>query len=563
MNPGDTPMSIDAWTQKNFSPNQSMVDSKDIKPLRVEVEFVETDWENWKRLADFELQYRIIQEGYQKLERGILEREFEDYLGREINRYLSPEQLEKINNSGNTPIDYLWNKLKPNIRAELMVRFLLKKRLISSVSISKNKKEYYVMYGFNNVLVDMETWGHDILTLFLGRFVSSSMLKDVDRIFRATAKLIPEEKLNPRNMIRLRGAVLDLTNLSLVKLEDVGDYFFDYAMPVFTNSTNLDELKLAIHDIQEDRYDIRLNKVYQFFRPRFSDEDWEYLVTGLGVILSPYRDKLLMIIVGEPHSGKSTLLSLIRKPIEPLVSSVSLSDMLRYEFGLEPLIGKYVWISSEKSELYITRVHILNLIFGESDTVEVARKHKSHAKLTSLKLGIMGVNDPPIIEEKVTGTADALLERLSIVTMTKPEDAVNIKNLAEMISAEEVFNFLLWCRRQLEKNDWKVKKLPKEDIVNILRETTNTASVFLEESPDIITGKDYRIEGQTLYALYVKWCSQKGVKPMSRNLFYAVLREKGLETYKRQGVVWVKGVGQASKDTKNDLAKYELTRFES
>jgi hypothetical protein len=540
-----------------------MVDNKEIKPLRIEVEFVETDWENWKRLADFELQYRIVQEAYQKLGRGTLEGEFEFYLKHEINRYLSPEQLEKLSKSEDPPIDYLWSKLKNNIRAELVVRFLLKKRLISSVSLSKNKKEYFVMYGFNNVLLDMDTWGHDIMTLLIGRFISSSMHSDVDRILRATARLIPEDKLNPRNMIRLRGAVLDLTNLSLVRLEDVGDYFFDYAMPVFTSSTNLDELKLAIRDIQEDRYDIRLNKVYQFFRPRFSDEDWEYLVTGLGVIMSPYREKLLMIIVGEPHSGKSTLLSLIRKPIEPLVSSVSLSDMLRYEFGLEPLIGKYVWISSEKSELYITRVHILNLIFGESDTIEVARKHKPHARLTSLKLGIMGVNDPPIIEEKVTGTADALLERISIVTMVKPEDAVNVKGLVDMISAEEVFNFLLWCRRQLEKNDWKVKKLPKEDIVNILKETTNTATIFLEESPDIITGKDYRIEGQVLYALYVKWCGQKGVKPMTKNLFYAVLRERGLETYKREGVVWVKGVGQASKDIKNTSALYELTKFEN
>jgi len=550
---------IDKLPSPTDIPAKTPASNGDPQLLQTVVEFVNIDWEEWRKTEDFEVQYQMILDAYEKLGRGVLEGEFETYARAEVTRYLPQNGWR--GNGGEEDIDVLWNKLKANVRAEIIARFLLKKRLISAVAITKSEKEYYVMYGYNNQIIDMETWGKDLLTLLFGRFISNSAMKDVERTLKATARIIPEERLNPRNMIRLKSAVLDLETLNLVRLEEVGDYYFNYAMPVFTNKSNLDHLKLAIREIAEDRYNIETNKVYQYFRPRFEDEDWEYLTTGLGVILSPYKAKLLMILIGEPHTGKSTFLSIIRKPIEPLVSSVSLADLQRYEFGLEPLLGKSVWITSEKSEIYISRAEKLNQIFGESDAMDVARKHKSHARLYSLKLGIMAMNEPPVIEERATGAVQALLERISIITMIRPQDSQNVKGLVDMVSPEEAFNFLLWCRRQLEKNNWTPKKLPAEEVLNILRENSNTAYKFLEEETSLLDyGEGLRIKAKELYDMYVRWCERKGVKPMSRNLFYSKIRAKGYETYEREGVTWVKGIGK--KGSKADSTLYELSKYE-
>jgi hypothetical protein len=529
----------------------------EISPVKTETKlFEEEDWEMWKRLEDNDLQYKIILDLYNTMKRGVLESKFEAYIENEMPRYLSEEVLEKgRDESGALKIDYLWNKLKANVRAELMSRFLMERRLINTIALSKSEREYYVFYGYNNLIIDINTWGLDILTLLFGRFMSSSSIRDIIRVMKATARPISEEKLNPPNYIRLKSAILDLETLNLVRLEDVGDYYFDYAMPIFTTKTNLDHLRLAIKEIAEDRYDIKTNKVYQLFRPRFEDNDWEYLVSGLGVILSPKRAKLLITLIGLPHTGKTTFLSIIRKPIEPIVTSVSLSDIQQDKFGKEPLIGKQVLITSESQDVYITKVGVLNQIFGESDVIEVNRKNEKYAKLHSLKLGIVSMNDPPIIKDTVTGAIDALIERLSIVTMFRPEGSENIVGLADMVSPEEAFNFLLWCRRELEKNNWQIKKLGKEEILNIIRESSNTAYQFLNLATELLDfDNNCRIEAKRLYELYERWSETHGIKPMGRNVFYGKLRAKGYEVYKREGVYWVKGICEKGKPREQALA---------
>jgi len=529
----------------------------EILPVKVEAKvFEDRDWETWKRLEDVETQYQIVLDLYKTMKRGVLEGKFEAFVRGELHRYLPEEVIEKaVDRDGQLKIDYLWNKLKSSVRAELINQFLMEKRLINTIALNKNEREYYVLYGYNNIVLDLNTWGLDILTLLFGRFMSAGSQRDVARIMRATAKPISEEKLNPANYIRLKSAILDLETLNLVRLEDIGDYYFNYVMPVFTSKANLDHLRLAIKEIAEDRYDIRTNKVYQLFRPRFEDDDWEYLVSGLGVILSPKKAKLLMNLVGEPNTGKSTFLRIIRKPIEPIVASVSLSDIQQDRFGKEPLLGKQVLITSESQDVYITKVGVLNQIFGESDVIEVNRKNQKYAKLHSLKLGIVSMNDPPIIKDTVTGAVDALIERLSIVTMSRPENAENIPGIADMVSPEEAFNFLLWCRRELEKNNWQVKRLSKEEILNIIRENSNTAYQFLNLATDLLDfDNNCKMEAKRLYEIYQRWCESHGIKPMGRNVFYGKLRAKGYELYKREGTTWVKGICEKGKPREQALA---------
>jgi phage/plasmid-associated DNA primase len=332
-------------------------------------------------------------------------------------------------------------------------------------------------------------------------------------------------------------------------------------------------LRLAIKDIAEGRYDIRHNKVYQYFRPRFVDDEngqindddeekmdtnWKYLISSLGIILSPKKAKLLAILIGEPNTGKTTFLKVIKKPIEPIVSSVSLADIQRDKFGKEPLLGKQVLITSETRDVFITKVGVLNELFGEGDTISVNRKNQKYVEMESLKMGIISTNDPPIIQDKVSGAINAFINRLNLITMTRPANSENISGLADMISPEEAFNFLLWCRVWLEKHNWQIMKPTPEEILNVLRENSNTAYQFLDLATELIDfDVNCKMKVKRLYELYKMWCEKHGIKPMGRNLFYDKLRDKGYELYDRKGVKWVRGICEKGKPRDQTLDDME------
>jgi energy-coupling factor transporter ATP-binding protein EcfA2 len=533
------------------------IGERDIIIVKTDVEFLEHDWETWKRLEDAEKQYEILRENTQKLGRGLLETRFEEYILREAPRYLVQTE-QNIKLFEERKVDIIWRKLRPADKATIITSFLEQLHVINPIAVSGSEKEYSIIFGYNNILLDFETWGKDALTLLFGRFISIATLREVERVMRAKARIISRERVNPPSMLRLKTAILDLEDLSIHRLENIDEYYFSYYMPVFTDILSLDTLKTHIDEIKNGNYDITTNKVYRLFRKRFSDEDWEYLTSALGVILSPYNAKLLVFLIGETGAGKSTFLNIITKPIRPLVANISLSNITRYTFGLEPLLGKQILVTHERGEVFLHRIDILNLVFGEQDTIEIPRKHKPHAQLKSLKLGIISMNDPPIIAEYGGETMRAFFERLSIVTMTKPEEEENIKGIANTVSPEEAFDFLLWCRIQLEKNNFQIKKMPAEKIMETFRQATNPVLKFLSEETSILEqAPDKRIKGKELYDIYVKWCTMKNITPMPINKFYMTVATQ-FEKYERDKTIWFRGIGKKTEENSvlREVEKY-------
>jgi len=127
----------------------------------------------------------------------------------------------------------------------------------------------------------------------------------------------------------------------------MNSYYFTYYAEVYTKEP-LDIKIESINSIKEGTYNIEENGIYRYFRNRFDDENWNYLIDALGTILSPYKHKLLVFLVGPPNSGKSTLLELIYETLKPLIANTRLETIKKYTFGLEPLIGKQILMSRGK-----------------------------------------------------------------------------------------------------------------------------------------------------------------------------------------------------------------------
>jgi hypothetical protein len=387
--------------------------------------------------------------------------------------------------------------------------------------------EVYALNG--DVLRPIE----DVLKPVVGALVKAGMVRksvlgDLVLATYSTGRTTSWHEVNPWDKLRLANSILDLREL---KLLDKSNHYFTYRLNV---SISNEELKA----IKECSYDIRENAVYRSWRAHFDDDDWDYLVDSLGAWLAPHRSKLVTFIVGPTGSGKSTMLFNLVKPVEPLVATVSLRSITGYQFGLQALIGKHILAYSERGDVVLKNLDVINNIVGESDFIHVERKHRPSVRIRSLKTALFTMNDPPIIYEQGGETLAAFIERLSLVFMRAPEGFKATKEYR--VPPEEAFKFLLWCRAKLEERGWEIRKRSYEEKLDYLTKMANTALRFLE-SDYIIPDPYGRVKGTELYEAYVRWCKEQGLTPMGRNTFYAAVATKYAK-YEPEGVVWFKGL---------------------
>jgi phage/plasmid-associated DNA primase len=88
--------------------------------------------------------------------------------------------------------------------------------------------------------------------------------------------------------------------------------------------------------------------------------------------------------------------------------------------------------------------------------------------------------------------------------------------------------------------------------------STNSALQFLNDTNIVEPDPNGRVKGTELYKAYVKWCSERGIRPMGRNNFYSVVASKYHE-YQREGATWFRGLRLKSSDAgEAGLDKYMI-----
>jgi len=343
----------------------------------------------------------------------------------------------------------------------------------------------------------------------------------------STTNIINWFEIDPWDKLNLANGVLDLSEL---RLKDAGGYF-RYRLSVSVTQDELDAIK-------EGSYDVTSNEVFKLWRRHFDDENWDYLVHSLGTWLAPHRSKHLAFLIGPRNAGKSTLVRALTTPIRDIVSYTSLNLMTSYTFGLESLIGKQLVVYSERAEVVLRNLPLINNLVGENDYIVVPRKHKPSVTIRSLKAMTFAMNDPPLLVEYGGETLNAFLGRLSIIQMASPEDFTPTPNL--QTDPKEALLFLLWCRTQLERNGWQIKKMGDDEMLEYLMKTANSALQFLE-SEYVAPDPAGRVKGTELYDAYVAWCNEKGITPMGRNSFYTTVASKHRK-YVREKTTWFQGL---------------------
>ncbi len=473
----------------------------------------------WSQDLIIKLLKKIPTEAYEEID---LEKAKRELLSLDLNAKLDYlTQRPKI-------LETLMDPKKWKVRVEDLLRFLEEIFDFVRVMPENPSEEATVLVRDGNTVYDVDIVIDPVVGILIKQGLASKRIKDELRqaIYSATYSVTWRD-IDPVGYLNLRSGVLDLKTL---KLLDDSPYLFRHRLKIDITQEELDE-------IRNEHYDIKENAIYRLWRSHFEDEDWDFFIDAIGTWLAPHRFRLIAFLIGPPGSGKSTLLAVLTRPIESIVARASLSN-LDYTFALEGLIGKQINVYSEKLAPAIKTINVLNILVGENDLIEVFRKGKPPVYITSLKSMIFSMNDPPIVYEYGGETFAAFLDRLSIINMRPPEGFKPQKDLADKIDPKEAFKFLLWCRVQLENHGWEVRRRGKEELLEYLAMSSNTALQFSNECVEPV---DYGYElGKRLYEAYVKWCLRKGITPMKITAFYTALATKYMKASREKQVSFLR-----------------------
>jgi hypothetical protein len=464
------------------------------------------DWESWRRLRDFSAQYKLLCEWFNLVPKGL----FTDKL------LMDPD----------------WEDLSAAEKARRAVDLLYKEDLVRTYRVGD---DYYIGFPYGLEVRRLDDYAHEVLAVFYADLFSVHAYALAVRMLKARARVIQEERFNPPDALLTEKGFYSLRDLKMVPFDSVVDPLeFEKLAPIFTWRAPLRLDGFSVED-----YSIESNMVYRAWRPHFDDRNWEYFIDAVGTWLAPFPYKLVAFLVGPPDSGKTTLLYVLRRPIRPYVSSVSLRDLTSYHFGLEPLLDKWVNLRSEKGAAVLKNLDIINTVFGGWEEPDVARKHRSYARLKALKCGVFAMNELPIVTEVEAGTFEAFLNRLSIIEMHKPEGFEPVPDFAQKVPPEEAFKFLVWSRKQLEERDWKVRRPDPEEMLDRLCNPFRRIEDWWNNR--VVEDPDARLKGAEAYNDYYVFCRERGLQPLSQTAFYAVLAKRA-HRYERDKSVWFKGI---------------------
>jgi len=561
------------YSQKNFSVDRP-------QPVKIEVvnlaELLE-EMEEWRYLRDVELQLEILKKEYDKLGKGVFVENFLTWL--EQKGILLGGDEDKITK---------WNRLKNSEKANLVVQYIKEKKWIYVFTVRRERgEEIFIALGYNDVVLPAYSthkgeidYGDKILMLMFTPLLSAESRNEVLRALASLiGKSIDASRIDPIDKIRFQDAIFDMDRFEFIKpvsRENVEpDYYFMNYSPLFTASDKSHDgktLQAILEDIKSDRYDITTNKFYQFYRRQFSDEDWQYFVDLVGAILKPTNSKLIGYLDGPTDSGKSTMISLLTRPIEKIVGTINSNSIKQnYIFALEGLVGKQILIVSEKVDKL--PAELLNMLVGKRDKIRVERKGKSAVTIESLKLAIFAGNGPPRIEYMEPDTLDAFLNRLSYIKVL-PITGEKIEDIDKMISDVDILAFIMWCGWQLRKKNWKISKRSPDEVWKAIQEEGKTVKKFLQ-SDWVTFDPDARVKGTVAYNVYRRFVVEVlKQRPISMGSFYSEIDEigakYGVDVYVREGVKWIRGLRftESARDEdedeeprKNNVLN-ELSRFD-
>lgn len=298
--------------------------------------------------------------------------------------------------------------------------------------------------------------------------------------------------LNVPAYLQGEDALLDLTP----------DYFTRFAAPYPFDPTALaPQWEQFLHEVIGDERD-KIDLLQEWF--------------GYCLVPDTSMHKMLLM-VGPPRSGKSTVLNVLRSVVGPAQSSSTTFRQLTSQFGMAPLIGCLIAIMGDahlsKHQDGMAALEVLKqVVAGDPQGVDI--KYQEGMPSVRLKTRFsIAVNELPELPD----FSGAMIPRLNVIDFKHSFIGREDFDLGTRLETETA-GIAVWALAgliRLRQN--KIFTVPKSSLTILEEWSTLTSPVsgFIEEA----TQRGGEVTKEELFDAFDKWRNERRIAPMTRSRF--------------------------------------------
>ena len=240
----------------------------------------------------------------------------------------------------------------------------------------------------------------------------------------------------------------------------------------------------------------------------------------------------MMIVIGEPRSGKGTIVRVIKALVgDENYAAFSMTGLCG-DFGLQSLIGKTVACAADvrgpfdKSVRSKARELLLGVVGGDPQTVN--RKNKSVITYELMARMIMVFNEASDAKTVLLDGKGATAARIRCLELKKSFAGQEDTELFDKL-IKEIQGIANWALEGLER--LRDKGFTMNGSTKYFREESRNspAAEWLEDEAPCLP-----MHTGAAYVSYTTWCEEQGVKPTSAQWFSVQLRDAGVEASKKK-----------------------------
>jgi putative DNA primase/helicase len=237
-------------------------------------------------------------------------------------------------------------------------------------------------------------------------------------------------------------------------------------------------------------------------------------------------------LVGQPDSGKSTLIAFIRSLMGSLHSTIDLNQLGSNRFLLSGIVDKRVVTFTEADTNLFIPDALYKAMVGGQDELYVDVKNKDGITFVPSAKFWWAMNSAPRINDRSGATLNRL--RIILFDRTVPQEE-RISNLSDLLAEEKpgVFNWLMLGYRRLVKNGTFTEPVRSEYWREVYRKENDAEGNFSEECLDFSPAMS--VQSKDLYRAYKSWCDDNGHRAKNITNVAREWRRLGLEDRRNNG----------------------------
>ncbi len=334
---------------------------------------------------------------------------------------------------------------------------------------------------------------------------------------------------------------------SLEELENCDPEYFEKFNDDFVVNYIDHRLLYSINNVGEDDLEELAKKLCPKTLEAFKQwvgDNWRLLFEIIGFCLYPSYDihKAIMLI-GSGANGKSTYLRLVKDILgDRNVSSVSLQALTSNRFMPAQLYQKLANIYPDLPSEAVQDVGIFKALVGE-DYISADRKYRDPISFVNYAKLLFSANQLPPVSEHT----EAFYRRWIVVEFPnkfKPDPEFYKNTFTE----EEIEGCIVVSIYAF-KFAWKRKEFTGQTGENDIREKwlreTNPVYNFvktMEERGVIELDENAKVERDTLYELYQKFCDEEGIRCFDKSWFVRRLESLGFGLTRSHNKRYIRGI---------------------